>query len=553
MRLPKCFAWMLLTVFAPGVAGQRLQVPPANESIDVRVVNVEVEVSDRSGRPVHGLAAADFRLWVDREEVPVTYFSEVAEGAVAAATAAEPGPRGAADGPGRTLAAAVAPAPRNLLIFVDDSVAIGVYRDFVLERMEHDIAAPGGLAGLSGGDRMAIVAFDGVRLSVLCGWSADRAALAAALAGARRRRAGGIGVLAARRGDVDTFNMVTSYSQHFDDLSWIRSRVPDPPPSYGDAPLLGNGQVARAVRQVAEAAGAALRALPVPAGRKALLLLSGGMPLGVPQPLIRDAGQLGYTVYPVELLRVDALSSPNDASHDYLSDYQNPLSTPWQQASDWSFAALAEETGGRVLSGRDHALAEVITDTSSYYSLGFAPKSSEGRHRIGVEVRHRGVKVRARRQYFSLSPGTMARIAAQSVLMYGGDPAGRQIAVEAGRPRRGGRDEVELPITIRLPVEALAMTVADPGYQAEVTLGAMAQDTEGRLSEVSNLHLKAGFQVLPASKDLAQFQATVRLRPGHQHLVFAVPDILGGTPLWGEAEVDGNRRPGETDQRPGSR
>ena len=52
----------------PGVFG---------EVLDVRVVNLEVVVTDRQGIPIRGLQVSDFRLLVDGEEVPIGYFSEV--------------------------------------------------------------------------------------------------------------------------------------------------------------------------------------------------------------------------------------------------------------------------------------------------------------------------------------------------------------------------------------------------------------------------------------------------------------------------------------------
>ena len=46
------------------------------ESIDVRVVNVEAVVTDKSGTRVFGLTPDDFRLLVDGEEVPIEFFTE---------------------------------------------------------------------------------------------------------------------------------------------------------------------------------------------------------------------------------------------------------------------------------------------------------------------------------------------------------------------------------------------------------------------------------------------------------------------------------------------
>ncbi len=54
--------------------------PAFGERIDVRAVNVEAVVTDRSGSRVHGLSAADFQVRVDGKEVKIDYFAEVEEG-----------------------------------------------------------------------------------------------------------------------------------------------------------------------------------------------------------------------------------------------------------------------------------------------------------------------------------------------------------------------------------------------------------------------------------------------------------------------------------------
>ena len=52
------------------------------EVLDVRVVNVEVVVTDRKGNRVQGLHPDDFSLLVDGEETSIDYFSEIAAGTV---------------------------------------------------------------------------------------------------------------------------------------------------------------------------------------------------------------------------------------------------------------------------------------------------------------------------------------------------------------------------------------------------------------------------------------------------------------------------------------
>lgn len=50
------------------------------EVIDIRVINLDVVVTDRNGDRVTGLGPEDFRLLVDGEEVSIAYFTEVRDG-----------------------------------------------------------------------------------------------------------------------------------------------------------------------------------------------------------------------------------------------------------------------------------------------------------------------------------------------------------------------------------------------------------------------------------------------------------------------------------------
>src|SRR4051794_6655956 len=98
-----------LTLGAVALGAQEPPLPSAfGTSVDVRVVNVEAVVTDRDGRRVHGLTAADFRLLVDGRETPVEYFAEV--GGEAGAGAGNPG----------LPPSAPAPQGRSFLLFIDD-------------------------------------------------------------------------------------------------------------------------------------------------------------------------------------------------------------------------------------------------------------------------------------------------------------------------------------------------------------------------------------------------------------------------------------------------
>lgn len=234
---------------------------------------------------------------------------------------------------------------RSFLVFVDDSLASAVQRDLVLWEIERD------LDRLGPGDRMAIVAFDGAALHRLADWTGDRAVLAAAFAAARR-------------------------------------------PPAGSVPELPEDQAAILAADAADAAAEALRELPLPAGRRAMLVLSGGWPAGT-LDLVREANRLDYTLYPVDVPGLDiarTLATPDGelASHDTL-------------------VALAQATGGRPAldSARLAALRQAEEDTRSWYQIGFSP-SGDNHHRIELEVRLPGLSVRARHSLSGPQPAVLA-------------------------------------------------------------------------------------------------------------------------------------------------
>src|SRR3954462_8533552 len=148
-------AWFTLVSFLsalPALPADPQALPPAppapsfGERIDVRVVNVEAVVTDREGGRGRGLTAADFRLLVDDQEVPVGYFTEIVDGKAAAPGAGAP-PTPATTSP---LAAGEL-VGTSYLVFVDNSFVLAAHRNIVLDKLAGDVAR------LGPEDRMAIV------------------------------------------------------------------------------------------------------------------------------------------------------------------------------------------------------------------------------------------------------------------------------------------------------------------------------------------------------------------------------------------------------------
>ncbi len=101
--LPLAGLLALLALPSSPVRAQDARPGVFGEALDVRVVNVEVVVTDKKGTRVDGLGRDDFALEVDGKPAPIDFFAEVVGGRVAetAANAAAAAPP-AAD-PGQPL------------------------------------------------------------------------------------------------------------------------------------------------------------------------------------------------------------------------------------------------------------------------------------------------------------------------------------------------------------------------------------------------------------------------------------------------------------------
>ena len=467
-------------------------VPVIGETIDVRVVNVEV-VATSEGQLVRGLSSSDFRLRVDGREVPIEFFTEVEEG-TAAASPTSPLPEAEAVG-------------RSYLVFVDESFSVAKARDVVLENLERDLSLMGPK------DRMAVLAFDGSKMQVLCPWTSERPTLAAALRDARRRETRGNQLLAQNRSLEADSRMVGAAGE---DIGLEPQEV---------AALLEtlDARVSPEARsqlgKTAVALAGALRGFEVPEGRKVMLLLSGGWSLGVAPhlygPVVSAANQLGYTIYPV--------------------DVANPTGRTLKALDQ-----LAARTGGKVANSvRQDVFRTVVADSGSYYWLGFTPswKADDRQHSIQVESRRPGVKVRARTGFPDLSRRAETLWKAESVLLFGGRESDRRLKIVLGKERSLGRQEVELPVTVGVPVEALALTPSGRGYIAEAPLAVAALDEKGGRAEIPTSKLRVTVKEPPKAGGFARFQTTLRLRRAPQRLVFTVRDEVNGITIWQEVEV----------------
>ena len=59
---------------------------------------------------------------------------------------------------------------------------------------------------------------------------------------------------------------------------------------------------------------------------------------------------------------------------------------------------------------------------------------------------------------------------AESALLFGAQEEERKLIVQLGEPKKAGRRQIEVPVTVGVPVSSLALTPQGDGYIAEAPL-----------------------------------------------------------------------------------
>ncbi|MEJ2086102.1 MAG: VWA domain-containing protein, partial [Acidobacteriota bacterium] len=420
MRTP--FLSILATCLIVAVSGSASgQSDPAalpgvfSEVLDVRVVNLEVVVTDKDGVPVRGLGPSAFRLKIDGEEVPIEYFSEIRSGVTA--------PR--KDG-GDEIAVADLPAlapgepvETSYLVFIDEFFAFERDRDIVVQSLIEQ------LPRLGPSDRMAIVAFNGKDLEMLTTWSQSVPTLERVLEDAMERPTYGLNRLAEQR--------QFDFTDILQRLAGFQDGVLITVDDYARTDLTPEErfylqQLSDNLQRSVTAAISTLRSFAMPPGRKVMLLYSGGWPFypavflddyvspiilatdieegsAIFRPLSDTANLLGYTLYPVDMPGfADILSNDTGGqsftagieARDLVPDYaqvgtgiggtSGNFRFKRQQEVQYTLTFLAEQTGGRAFidAERTEAFDGAVSDTRSYYWLGFTPQRDwdDTRHEV---------------------------------------------------------------------------------------------------------------------------------------------------------------------------
>lgn len=532
------------------------------EIIEVRVVNLEVVVTDEEGRRVIGLTPDQFRLLVDGEEVPIEFFTEIRSGVAMERPGVELGMELA---PGTT---AGEPVGTSYLVFIDEFFSIARDRDIVLEALLDDLAA------MRPNDRVAVVAFDGHSLDMLSSWSSSPDEVRETLEAAKERPTKGLVRIAERNRFDDTGRVVQLSELLRTDGRQLSLETYLDPEERFYASMLAD-QVQRAV----QSAAATLRAFASPPGRKVMLLASGGWPFlpadfvvsdfrrpifdsRVPgggdlfRPLTETANRLGYTLYPIDVPGFDRQTAGAGASLggpgfrrgrspgvlDPRGSLGRDATFVREQEVHQSLEFIADQTGGKAFlnSARREALEQVREDTRSYYWLGFTPgwQGDDSYHDVRVEVTDPSLRVRNRSGFVDLSRSMETTMEVESSLLFGTPASGDLLRLGIGRPQKAGWRKMTVPVTVQIPLDGVVfLPTAEGDLQARLEVRVAVIDSRGDRAEIPVMPLFVDAAQPPEPGEVFEYSLELRMRREEHRVVVAVYDQASGKMLSGTAEV----------------
>lgn len=525
--------------------------PVFHEAVDVRVVNLEVVVTDRQGHRVRGLLPEDFQLFVDDREVSIDYFTEVSQGRARSPEEDEP----SAVSPAVTSGE---PVERSYVVFIDEFFSMPKDRDEIIRSLIGD------LDQMDPGDRMAIVAYDG-ELALLSHWSSSRDHLRRTLQQALERPARGRERVAEQR--------PVASPQRRHDISASPGGPDLGLDAMPDVETMRHVDLQMAVRRMEEqmtaatgAAAATLRSFADAPGRKVMLLLSGGWPQSPAEVLAGNAStelldfwtdrenvfgrlsdaanRLGFTIYPVDVpdstLGFGVVSA---REQDALAS--EALGDDLRRGSQLrhTLELLASRTGGRPLVGseRGNVLTIVGSDTSSYYWLGFRPtwKEDDAARDIRVEVTKEGLRVRARSSFLDLSRQRSVSMLLDSALLFDQTPQGHTVPVKIGEKKKARRGTVEVPISVAVPVDQVVFVPSGRQFVADLALHLALRDRDGRQStDIAPIPFQVRLEKAPQPGTYVRYDTTIKVRNRPHRVVLAIEDQVGGATLTGTADMD---------------
>lgn len=513
------------------------------DSVQVHVVNLDVYVTDRSGKPISGLTRDDFELIVDRREVPITNFLAVTGDVDDAVAVSGTGSEEAAPA---SPAPAAAPAPAlaqdlHLVFYIDNFNLRPADRNRALNALQRFVSFE-----IPEGAQMMLVTYDH-GLNVRQPFTTDRRAIVEAATETEGLGALAVGTDADRRLALDEIDAAK------DEFQAINAAV-----SFAEARKVELERPLQALRGLMEP----LAGLP---GRKVLIYVSNGLPHRVGEDLfflvderfpragarMRSfqyetvdaqtrlgvaANAAGVTIYALDATGLASFDSLSAAEGGSAKGGSFVVADTVRRANlQIPLERMASDTGGAALTNSNNLdlfFERLAQDASTYYSLGYhAAPGSEGRYLpVEVRVKHRGAQVRTRTGIRVRSARQRLEQGVMSALSLGHQAGAfpAELSFGASTPRDNGLYAV--PLSVRIPLADVTLVPGPQEWVGRLRLAVQARDSQGELSPLNSgepleLRIPAG-EVELARRQHITWSVELLMQRGRHELAVGLADLL---------------------------
>jgi VWFA-related protein len=462
------------------------------------------------------------------------------------------------------------PDPLHLVIYVDNGFLLPAHRNRVLQQLRDF------LSRLRPEDEVMLATAD-PGLHVRVPFTRDRASLAHSIDELEKLTSLGLANAAAKRQALaQVFEIRDVNSQKWIDSPCL-DEIAQPARFYAEAT---RAEVLRSLGAMT-ALVSSLSGIP---GRKALLLVSDGMPLtpgeeifqvlaeicgtrtsGSPdariggngfdlgglyddrqavldaqeysaagsfQALTAHANAQRVTLYTLQAsgLQGSASAAADVGLNERIAQLPSVASVETANLQG-SLTLLAGDTGGRaILNANDlHSdLARMQEDFTTYYSLAYAPPhAGDGReHRIEVRVKRPGLRVRSRQSYRDKPP--LERMADRTLasLFYGIEDNPLQIEIKVGDGAPVDKKSWMVPIRLRIPLFKVTMLTTETSFEGKLRVLVATGGASGHppLRQVQVPISIPRAKALIALGQYYVYEVKLTLEPGEQHVAVAVRD-----------------------------
>jgi VWFA-related protein len=516
------------------------EVPKLTETMDIRVINVDVVVTDKKGNPIPGLTKDDFDLYENGVPKKISNFYEV-EGKKAVNVAITPAPDA------KPVAAQREEIPENMrrrIIFYIDNLSLAPFnRNRVFKEMKEFAKTV-----LRPGDEAMVATFNR-SMKIRLPFTRDPGAIQTTLDTIAGESAMGI---SNRSESHDVIKRIQDDDNLDDAIAQARS--------YSES-------VNHDLRQSVESLNALMSTLAGVEGKKILVLTTEGFQMQPGREMFylidevgREKGWNGSTM--LEGMTFDASSQIQSiaktanangitlytihagglgaANEGMMADQQK--ATPYivsQTAvsnSTDSLQLMADMTGGLASINTNNyakAFKDIARDLDAYYSLGYRAGTErvDRQRNLDVRVKNRNYIVRNRQTFVEKSTYAEMNDRVIANLLYKTKANDMHILVKTGTPV--AQDELfRVPVEIQIPMESLTLLPQGEAYMGGFSVYCAVANKDGDMSDVS----RQQHQIRVPSTDYPKlkgkyyaYSLDMLMEPGPNRISIGVMDDVSNT------------------------